>query len=306
MFRVLITVFKTLIGIVAGIITIIIFIQEYIYKLEPNAKLAILFIGFLSIYFLLDSIFLRTIWSRSVKYGEVLPVLNNAFSNIHQLLRQEDITIEKIISTLRDFCTELALVLSTVSGTRCSVCIKILESDDQSNRLKVYTLCRDSHSEINRTHRQEADIDHWVDKNTDFLYILNNLQQYGNTYFISNKLPFLINYQNTSFQYYYGTDHPKESDTLILNYFLRNWRWNLPYKSTIVVPLCPYREKERTINNLVGFLCVDSPRLYAFKTDYDLHIMMGVADGLYNIIRKLKTEITTNKGVRDGNKIKES
>lgn len=66
--------------------------------------------------------------------------------------------------------------------------------------------------------------------------------------------------------------------------FLRVWRWPLPYRSAIVVPICPGISAKRMPSELIGFLCVDSPRLGAFKKQFDTEVMIGVADGIYNVI----------------------
>ncbi len=69
---------------------------------------------------------------------------------------------------------------------------------------------------------------------------------------------------------------------------LRNWKWPLPYKSTIVVPICPI--EENTLAGLVGFLCVDSTRNLAFKKDYDVELLLGIAEGIYNTVREMLSE----------------
>ena len=103
---------------------------------------------------------------------------------------------------------------------------------------------------------------------------------------MSNQLPFLFDYKNSSLELY--DDYADEKAFFPFKVFLRYWRWPLPYKSSIVVPICPGISTERSKETLLGFLCVDSPRLFAFKREFDVDIMNGVADGLYNVILKLK------------------
>jgi len=45
----------------------------------------------------------------------------------------------------------------------------------------------------------------------------------------------------------------------------KNRTWPLKYKSTIVAPICPSIHEHRTNEKLLGFICVDSMDIGAFR-----------------------------------------
>jgi hypothetical protein len=75
------------------------------------------------------------------------------------------------------------------------------------------------------------------------------------------------------------------------NWLIRQLSWPLQYRSTIVVPLLPLSANDQNEDALRGFLCIDSPRMVAFYEQYDVEILKGLADGLYNKIDKLYNKI---------------
>ena len=58
----------------------------------------------------------------------------------------------------------------------------------------------------------------------------------------------------------------------------------MPYKSTLIVPIVPLIANEQSLDAIRGFLCADSPNEGIFNKYYDVEIMKGVADGIYNQI----------------------
>ena len=62
--------------------------------------------------------------------------------------------------------------------------------------------------------------------------------------------------------------------------------WKLPYYSEIVVPIIPLENKNQDKYKILGFICVDSNKINCFTEKYDTAILLGVADGIYDIIFK--------------------
>lgn len=275
MFRIFWDFIYSFIGLIASLVTLTFFVEKLSPTLSADGRLAVIFIGVLFLWFFLENIFLKIRWGRERKYAQTLALLSDGFSGLHKLYRKDG-DIQGTIRACEKLCTNLADTYSLITGTNCNVSIKILtwDEDDGNTKLKALTFAR-SHDP--KRNPKENPTKHWLDKNTDFLEIFNQIDTPSSQYFFSNSLPFRFGYQNTSFQVYGG-----EPDN---NVFLRLWRWKLPYKSTIVLPICPV--DDQSSNALVGFICVDSPKLGAFKVDYDVPLLEGVADGLYNTIHDI-------------------
>jgi hypothetical protein len=100
------------------------------------------------------------------------------------------------------------------------------------------------------------------------------------SYYLNNRLPADITYKNSSFQVYgelpTGCDTPTK----------RRKAWRLPYRSEVVVPITPIvvigggRKKQ-----FLGYLCVDCDSEDAFHDKYDVEMLRGVADGIYDLIK---------------------
>jgi len=288
MFRVLISYLYTIVAVIAALITIILFVHNVFGAVSEQGKLGIYFIGFFAIVFFIQSLWQKLRYSKAAQYGKILSQLNNGFAQIHRLIRKQDLTINEAILIVRNLLTEVADAFTRITGTKCCTSIKILAGVEEGNeqRLQIINLARDLDSENSRKYPKEGDAPHFVDENTDFLSILKNIDKANGDYYISNQLPLLYGYKNSSFRYY--KDLPEDYGFFPFRALLRWYRWPLPYKSTIVVPIWPGTAKEISQETLVGFLCVDSPNMFAFNRDRDLDIMHGVAEGLYNAILKIK------------------
>lgn len=257
-------------SLISALIGVYKFVLTNIAPISSDATAGVIFLGALSFLFYVNLVYSKAKSDRQVRYGETLSVVNEAFSKIYDIQRDtERLSLHSIIPVLETVCKNLEQVFSTITATSCHVAVKIINSSDKE-RLRVRTLCRSSSG---RSYDEDK-IDHWIDKNTDFYYLFENLGKQSGKYFISNKLPFLHDYQNTSF-----ADYGKPSDSMVP--FLRLWRWPLPYKSTIVVPICSGKLREK---DLIGFLCVDSKSLGAFKKDYDIDLLQGVSASLFNLM----------------------
>jgi len=271
----------TIIGVSSGIATLIGFQLKLVPKLISETQLAVLFIGFFSLYFFIAHVATRAKWERKIRYAESLNYLNLGFEEIHFLNRcEEDINKEQVILSFETLCTFLASVYSLLTNTQCSACIKILKSSSKY-RVTFETLCRDK--SIRRERRiadnksKELRIAHTLQDNTAFSTAAHSEKGF----FLSNKLPLLGGYKNTSFELY------DEKPYLGLNPFFRIKHWPLPYKSTIVVPITPLKFTKNK-SDIIGFLCVDSPKLGVFRKEYDVDILHGVADGIYNTLIRFK------------------
>jgi hypothetical protein len=284
-----------ILGVIAAIATIAGFYFQWIDPANPDEStlVGITFLGLFATYFFLAHLFTRARWERRGRYAESLERINVGFEEVHHLNRHAgQVNPREVKRGLRSLCTNLAEALTYATTSQCFVCLKVLRKSDE--HVTVRTLCRDERSSRTRRNAdritKHEDVLHRVEGNTAFEESLASPR--GR--FISNQLPFLPGYRNTSHQLY--GDHPPEGPlgSLIVRY----WRWKLPYKSAIVVPITPPHSKDSMSAGedepgLVGFLCVDSPKLGVFKDDYDTEIMKGVADGVYNTLAALKGKLQT-------------
>lgn len=276
-----------LLAIVGAIVSLILFGHDYFGQFQDQARIAIVFLGIFALVFFVYSVSLHARWGRAVRYGLVLPYLNQGFSHVHNAVRAEPPSPPHLFEACRHLCGNLATAFSVLTGSPCAVSIELIKGsrNNGEERLSVVTMCRDDQSSGMRDYPDSAkSTEHWLDQNSDFASIFANISTPRGRFFISNRLPFLSGYRNTDFEKYGGD--PALSWIPFWQYIHRWWRWPLPYKSMLVSPICPGLGSKRVADNLVGFLCVDSPRLFVFKEKFDTEILMGVSDGIYAAVNK--------------------
>lgn len=252
--------------------------------LTSEANIALIFIGLFATYFFVAHVATRSKWEKFYGYAQLFSSLNKGFEEVHHLHRKEnDVDRSNIINIFRILCTHLSSAFSVITRSKCSVCIKILaeSSNDEEGEPVFETLCRDlnvsSHRlEMDKLTKGIKEIDHSISNNTAFHEALHSPKKI----FISNKLPLLANYQNTSARKELYGEFPE-------NMLVRLWSWPLPYKSTIVVPILP-THKDHEGEPFLGFLCIDSRSWGVFNEEYDVEVLKGVADGIYNTMIKFK------------------
>tara|TARA_R110002096_G_scaffold394610_2_gene589904 strand:- start:1811 stop:2689 length:879 start_codon:yes stop_codon:yes gene_type:complete len=274
MFRILKDYIYSFIGLVGSITTLVLFFGEFYPTLSADGRLAVIFIATLFSWFFLENLYLKIKWGRERRYAQTVNILADGFSEIHKLYRSKS-DVRETIHACSLLCDNLAEAFTVITGTKCNASIKVLskgEDEAGSLKAKAITFARNRNRERNPKPNK---VKHWIDKNTDFNEILENIDSPSGGHFFANSLVFRYGYLNTSFSVY--SELPDDKNPI-----LRYWRWPLPYKSTIVVPICPSSEPNSM--NLAGFLCVDSLNMFAFKKDYDVSLIRGVADGLFNII----------------------
>lgn len=260
-----------------------------------EALWGVIFIGICLVFFFIDNFFYKKeigILSRQAKYSNAISYLNSGFAPIHDLLRKaknnfRDISWEEKDHAFENLCNNLVKAYTNITGNSCSVCIKVFEPDENiksmnknPHLIKVMTINRDSESKEKRNFEKAKELNHYVAWNTDFFQIFENIGSLDGERFFCNELPYLSEYYNTSFPLYdknltYKGFPSNMSKKDKLKY------WPLPYKSTVVVPICPHSGKTATLDETIGFLCVDSFKMNAFDKNHDYNILIGVADGIY-------------------------
>lgn len=207
-------------------------------------------------------------------YGEVIIMLKDAFSHIHFIRKVPNATNEQISASLLAICNSVRDIFSKKTNNICSVSIKIplQGSLDLSQQEKAYfteavrNLCRDS-AAISRDNPVYMSTRHSIAENTAFHQVVLSLCSGGEKKFYSNN-----DIKNTR-------DYNTTSKTSTPG-------GNLSYNSELVFPIIPILPTESEKNKIAGFLTVDCISNFNFGDKYDIAIMEGVADGLYDVILK--------------------
>jgi len=223
------------------------------------------------------------------KYGIAKSVLNGR-DHLNQAMIQitelndslkSKVNIEKGISKLSEICQDLSASLRNYHAPNISVCIHYVNSDD-TGRPYVNVLCRNTESKQKQTRRPPAYSEKdYIDLNTDFsrLIPLLKVRHIDKLYYLNNFIPFSPFYRNSHFSSdmknrYYG----------FCGWIIRITKWELPYKSAIVVPIITADDKRN--RNIEGFISIDSPRLWSFSRHYDLPIVIHFASAVAPFVAK--------------------
>ncbi|MFN5848048.1 MAG: hypothetical protein ACK43K_06130, partial [Chitinophagales bacterium] len=154
----------------------------------------------------------------------------------------------------------------------------------------LQTFCRDSKSRDNenRINPEDENEDelHYLSANTDFKHIFTNVNKEGAEYryHFSNNLPGEDFYENSRID---PNVYPPKTKLFIWKNIKRQLAWNLPYRSSITVPITRFSDKKLTEDKIVGFLCVDSPFIWTFTETLDINIFRGIAAGIYPTVKKI-------------------
>lgn len=283
-----------LLGISASVVTLYLGYRRYAQVASPDAKVGLFLLALFAAFFLVYAITQEYRLSRKARYAEALPSIGRA----HLLaMGQEHDTDREIQLVAQDVCDRLSQTLSMVTGTRCSVCVKVIESEapttGQLKELEVSTLCRDDQSYERPL--QAVGVDHPLVGNTDFLQIFKNPDHPGLNTYLENHLPRRLDYENSSF-HVYGEPYdwgPRWWQRLI-RYTVS---WPLPYKSTVVTPIYPLEPDDE--DRLLGYLCVDSRSRGVFDSRYDVPVLRSVAAALHPLLLRW-TDLVWEEEVRNG------
>lgn len=271
--------FIVAIGFFAALIAIYRFTKQVSDTISNDAVVAMYALSFFAIYYFIISLWRTGKWYQHRNYGAILSIINSGFLEIHSINREKDsnenteLRSYKYKKTCESMCCKISTAFSTITSKPCHVSIKYLSQLNEDGPLFIATLAR---STPDRQY-DNNNVIHWVDSNTDFREIFVNIGNDEGKYFFCNNLPNYIGYQNSSF-----LNYSKNSGY----YKFSRSKWPLPYRSTIVVPIYPNLGGVEE-DKLIGFLCVDSASKGAFQKDYDVDIMRGVANGIYDIVYKM-------------------
>jgi hypothetical protein len=209
--------------------------------------------------------FIDSIW------GDAIVELKNAYSEIHSLRKQEDISDTEFITVMVKLCDTLKKIFDKKTKANCCVSIKVpISSGDNLETLELYNLCRDSsHKSKSRDTEVYKQIKHSIIGNTAYSIIVNKILRGNQKHlaYVNNNIAESSDYENTSKEAY--------QDGIF------------PYNSELVYPIVPIKGNETNHRALKGFICIDCNKSNKFDENrYDIPLVQGVADGIYDIFTK--------------------
>lgn len=212
---------------------------------------------------------------RESVYGSILIEQIAIIAKVNLAKRQSTLNEANFKAILLEVCNDLKNIFERKNArTKCSVSFKALKlppSQKPGAETEVFCLCRDkTAADVRHTPTYMATT-HQVFTNTCYNSILVNLthSKESRHYYLNNNVPATrvtgdsssTNYMNTSYDVYS----------------------TLPYKSELVVPILGLKPDQDKVYNLSGFLCVDSDKEGSFEGRYDLAILQGIADSIYDL-----------------------
>jgi len=214
-------------------------------------------------------------------YGEAISVLTKIFSKVHSLRKLDKIEKVQITEVMSSLCGELKKLFELrIKDNTYSVIIFLFGPMNQSENILDTEVTPSFYDESSFHKKRNAQTKHTIYSNTSFLEIFQNLLDPAGCYFFQNHLPVQILYKN-SYSNIYGTvsreiESPED----------RRKTWTLPFRSEIVVPLAPIEipDTERK-KQFLGYLAVNCNNEFAFHKKYDVNMLRGIADGIYDIIK---------------------
>lgn len=216
-------------------------------------------------------------------YGEVILALKDIFAQVNKIKRMDSPDKKIIYDQLIRTSNRTKAIFEKRFNYTYSVSIKVIEKNSNGTideNSETQTIIRDEESYFKRKDNLKNGHKHLISENTCFWEILKNLNSPSKAYFFSNDLIPLLDYKNSSYKDY--GNMPKD-----VEFRDRPKYWTLPYKSEIVVPISPllYNTENRK-EHFFGYLCVDCDELDGFHRKYDIENLMGIADGIYDLLEK--------------------
>ncbi len=256
------------IGALIGTLTV----GEKIFHLDADRSIK-LGVGFLGVLFVLRFflIFFKEVLKyfhevyRNAVYGDAIILLKDGFAHTHAYRKQARHNDKEFMKIMMNFCNFLREIYNKTTDSECSVSIKVPKHDPSvTEQTVLINLTRDTSHHMRNTEKYIG-TKHTLIGNTAFTYCLNQvMNNAADKHYVNNSINETKNYESTSKCCY---------DKGIL-----------PYSSELVIPITSIIRDSGKNADCLGFLCVDSNKREAFKSKYDIALLEGVADGIYDLI----------------------
>lgn len=237
-------------------------------------------------------------------YGLAIRELYIAFSILNQYFykkrsqkeKSKDEAEDEIKNIIKSFCNCLSEIYTKKIGAKCSVSIKLIEGNFEKHRLEsiVKNFERDKDSTDRDNDKNYSEHEHKVSNNTCFYEIVNGFinSEEDSLFYINPSLSKDVKYKTSSLDCkvkHLSRKEKKKNGNGLKDLKERPKIWNkyISYESEIVVPLLLANKPFES--GLLGFLCLDSEIENAFNEEFDIPLIKGVADGIYEIITDFKS-----------------
>jgi len=271
---------------IGSMVSIIAFGLLFKDNLNDQGWVGVAFLGCLTLFFLGYCIYLISKYRTRIRYAEAFEEINIGFAELHKTTRNNITDLGVIAEKIFSLTNSISNVFTKIYGHQISVCIKLIVF--KNKRASAQTLSRDKKSltKDRKTGTNDKG-DHWLDLNSDFNFIYTNYDDEFNdtSFYYQTKLPIRKDYKNTRL-----TKWPPKEIFWGIDNIVRRKSWPLKYRSTLVVPIVPLLADEQNQKAIRGFICLDSPNESCFNTQFDVDILKGISDGLYNTIDKLQKQ----------------
>jgi hypothetical protein len=256
---------------------------EKIFKLSAYNSILYGLIGLLILYiirfiliFIKESLKYYHEVYRNSKYGDAIVILKDSFALTHYYRKTPGHNDKEFMKAMMSFCNNLREIFKNILNDECSVSIKVPLKDLSVKEHSILSnLTRDISHNSRDTEKYKL-VKHTLIGNTAFTYVFNKvISNSKEKYYINNKVNNTENYINTSKECY-------ENGVL-------------PYNSELVIPIVPIFNESPQHYDCLGFICVDTAKKGAFASKYDIAIMEGVADGIYDLISIRNNSINKNQ-----------
>jgi hypothetical protein len=225
---------------------------------------------------------------RESVYGNAIVLLSQGYAKIHKS-RGKELSIEDVKSILSEFCDKIRRIYEFKTKAKCSVSIKTFldlnsENNDITFETRVVNLIRDSEGKERYANSTYDSKIHTIANNTCYQRIISKFfsGKFDDMYFLSNDIPSIEDYENSSFELF-----PKYTTEIRNNKDTRRSEYPLEYRSELVVSITSIIKEDKTTFPILGFLCVDCEleKVEVFNSKYDVPLLQGVSDGLYDFIK---------------------
>lgn len=253
----------------------------YYFDQQDQGKLALIILGLLLGLSMSHDWYYAHKVRQKERYIHIPEDLNTIYSKIGG--RYE--SVQEITNILASICDATSTIFSEIHRTKIGVCIKLMV-EEVSKEAVIVTHVRDQYSISNgRKTGNSENIKHRLKNNSDFLDIYEKLDRSnsGVAYYYRKDVAIDPNYNNSSLSNW-------QQPTFywpIFNNIIRKWKWPLPYRSTIVIPIIPLNSNDQNVANLKGFLCLDSKKTNGFNKDLDIEILRGLSGEICPLIDKM-------------------
>ncbi len=265
---------SSLITIIGGVASLI---PSWTYVVYPA-------IGFVATCYLGRMLYVVCKWLNNPLYNRMscnknLADFRCAISEILHINRAAVLDDDTLCKGLVAFCNCLKEFFDRGTGAKCSVSIKVSPKPEQNTQpelTKYVNIARDYAHRKRDENKKYQEAEHTLINNTAYSRIFNKISYAKEDLsYINDDIPNALDYENSS-----KPCHDGEV---------------LPYKSELVYPIIPAKQKPPRTYDLRGFICIDCESTYVFDRDSYVRSLLEIsADVIYDLVARINPQSISN------------